>query len=316
MAAIRLRLWRIKIRLLPWTRPRPGRLPALRRSGAGWEPPERKHTTDWGENQARALWDGLYARYRPVIDGSVVLDLGCSWGYLLRHLAAEHRPGRLIGVDVSPLWERVEHGWDWSSQGIEFHTGQLSELDTLRDGTVDLILCTSTLQYMTPEQIEDNLGRAYRLLRPGGRMVLRTRVFTSYIGADLHRTIAKPYVHLLHGEQQLARLVREWTGTEPRYLNWLTASTYTAIFHRAGFEILDVRRRPNSVAPQVMKEVQEAVPAPPGELLCAELEAHLMRPVEASDYSRLGRPVDTRPVKGRRAYEPEARAASADEQPA
>jgi hypothetical protein len=163
-------------------------------------------------------------------------------------------------------------------------------------------MCTSTLQYMTPEQVEENLTRAYQLLKPGGEMILRTRVFTSYIGADLHRTISKPYAHLLYGEQQIARVVREQTGRDPRYLNWMTASTYTVLFHRAGFETLDLQRRPNTAARDVLAEVAKAMPIPPKELECAELEARLMRPVEASDFGSLAVMVDTRPVKGRVAY--------------
>ena len=37
---------------------------------------------------AQGLWDGLFARFDPLIDGAVlVLDLGCSWGYTLKFLA-------------------------------------------------------------------------------------------------------------------------------------------------------------------------------------------------------------------------------------
>ena len=299
-AAVRLRLWRLKVRLLPWTRPRPRDLPAPGRPGR-WTEPARKHSGDWGASQARALWSGLYEPKGLVVDGATVLDLGCSWGYLLRHLATEHAPARLIGVDVSPLWDTAGHGWDWRAERvpIEFHAGELSEIGALADASVDLVLCTSTLQYMTPEQVEANLARAYALLRPGGRMVLRTRVFTSYIGADLHRTFAKPYVHLLYGEEQLARLARERTGADPRYLNWLTASTYTAMMHRAGFEIAGSRRRPNGAAPGVLREVAERVPAPAGELGCAELEAELVRPLGLEDLPALADIVDTRPASMR-----------------
>jgi ubiquinone/menaquinone biosynthesis C-methylase UbiE len=305
-ARVHLALWRIKIRVLPRTRPRPRDLPSAGRPARAWQPPERKHTLDWGEHQARSLWDSLYARYGAEVDGRTVLDLGCSWGYLLRHLAEHHRPERLIGVDVSPLWDNVRHGWDHAATGsIEFHVGQLHELDALRERSVDLILCSSTLQYMTPELVEANLARAYSLLRPGGELLLRTRVFTSYIGADLHRTIAKPYVHLLHGEAAIADVVRASTGREPRYLNALTASTYTAIFHRAGFEAASLRRRPSSAAPDVLAEVRASIPAPEGELTCAELEARLVRPLETTDLDALAERVDTRPRSGRAAYAPD-----------
>jgi cyclopropane fatty-acyl-phospholipid synthase-like methyltransferase len=275
----------------PAETPRPGSSAAARSGFARrkWVSREAKDTQRWGRSQAEALWDNLFARYGPVVDAATVLDLGCSWGYLLKFLADEFKPRRLIGTDIEPWWDRAEYGWDHARLGerIEFHAGDLPSIGSIPDESVDLILCTSVLQYMTPEQLEANMERAYELLRPGGEMLVRTRVFTSYIGADLHRDIELPYVHLLHGERDLALFMRARRGKEPPYLNWLTASTYLAIFMRSGFEVLDARRRMNKAAPEVMDRVGEAFPwIAPEELLCAELEARLLRPIEPEELGR------------------------------
>jgi hypothetical protein len=85
--------------------------------------------------------------------------------------------------------------------------------------------------------------------------------------------------------------VRERSGKEPPYLNWLTASTYLAIYARTGFETLDARRRLNSPAPEVMDRVGEALPyVAPEELLCEELETRLVRPIEEEDLASLSPP--------------------------
>ena len=55
-----------------------------------------KGTQEWGTKWAQGLWDGLFARYDPLIDGQVVLDLGCSWGYTLKFFAEHFRPARSI----------------------------------------------------------------------------------------------------------------------------------------------------------------------------------------------------------------------------
>lgn len=251
---------------------------------------EAKSTQTWGANQAQNLWRQLYSRYSPTIDGRTVLDLGCSWGYMLKFLADEFHPGKLIGTDIKPWWKLKEHGWRYTELKdlIEFHSGDLTDIVDIERQSVDLILCTSVLQYMTPEQAEANLARAYELLRPGGEMLLRTRVFTSYVGADLHRDIDLPYVHLLYGERDIARYMKEQRGKQPPYLNWLTASTYLAVFVRVGFEVLDVRRRMNKAAPEIMERVISSFPSVArNELLCAEVEARLLKPFEPEELDDL-----------------------------
>lgn len=266
----------------------------------GWVDQKAKQTLEWGGQQAAALWENLYARWNPLVDACTVLDLGCSWGYLLKFLAERFKPARLIGTDIKPWWELTAHGWDYAALGerLMLRAGPLPEIREIPEQSIDLALCTSVLQYMTPEQVEENVTRCYDLLRPGGEMLLRTRVFTSYIGADLHRDIELPYVHLLYGERDLARLVRERRGKEPPYLNWLTASSYLAIFMRSGFELLDVKRRMNKHAPEVMERVARAFPwIAPEELFCAELEARLARPIEPEELDRFGPMVVTRPAR-------------------
>lgn len=246
-----------------------------------WPTREEKQRAEWGERQAQSLWDGLYARWSPEIDGRVVLDLGCSWGYLLRFLAERFRPRRLIGTDPSPAWRTVDHGWDYEALGglVCFFEGDLPQIEQLALGSIDTILCTSVLQYMTPESLAANLDRAYGLLRPGGEVLLRTRVFTSYVGADLHRDIALPYAHLLYPEAELVSLVQERRGRNPNYLNWLTASSYLMMFMRAGFEIREARRRFNKVEPDVIARVAARYPwISEEERNCAEVEARLVRP--------------------------------------
>jgi DNA-directed RNA polymerase subunit RPC12/RpoP len=114
-------------------------------------------------------------------------------------------------------------------------------------------------------------------------MILRTRVWTSAIGADLHREIELPYAHLLYSKAETDRVVEEM-GKQTKYLNWLDSNTYLAIFHRVGFEMIDVRRRMNHHAENVASRVLDMYPwVDPKEALCAELEVRMVKPIEEGD---------------------------------
>jgi SAM-dependent methyltransferase len=260
-----------------------------------------KDTLAWGERQALSLWENLYSRWDPSIDRRTVLDLGCSWGYFLRFLGEHFRPARLIGTDIRPWWDIRPHGWDYAAlSSLEFHVGALPAIEALEAETVDLVLSTSVLQYLQPEELEETVECAYALLRPGGEFLLRTRVFTSYIGADLHSFCDVPYVHLLAGEPTIAAYVRDVFDREPPRVNSLTASAYLVVFQRAGFELRDVRRVPNRRAPDVLAAVRERFPwISEDELVCAELEARLCKPFEPERLGELARVVDTRPESAR-----------------
>ena len=54
-----------------------------------------KSNVEWGGQQAKGLWDNLYAKHVSTVNGKVVLDLGCSWGYMLMflHRIMSHTPG-------------------------------------------------------------------------------------------------------------------------------------------------------------------------------------------------------------------------------
>ncbi len=274
-----------------------------------WPKANEKHSVAWGDKQAASLWKDLYARYNPLVKRQVVLDFGCSWGYFCRYLLMEHRPRKVIGTDISDHWNKVESGWDWTRHGdkLEFHAGDIVNNTAIPEGSVDAIFCTSVLQYLRPEQLEATLDKLYALLRPGGEVILRTRVFTSYIGADFHKDFNVPYVHLLHAKRDLDEFLFRRDGTPPRYLNPLTATTYLFMFQRAGFEIADARRRMNTNSPDVIAKLKAMYPfIAEGELLCAELEARLLRPYEPEELDAIAPMTRTKKIGKTKAKAPAA----------
>ena len=242
-----------------------------------------KMTLEWGHSFAEKLWEGLYSRYNPFLTNKTVLDFGCSWGYVLKFISEIDAPKRLIGFDLADLWFQMKDKWDYESNPfpMEFHKQDICENRSIPSGSVDLVLSTSVLQYIAPDHLERTLDKIYSLLKPGGEFLLRTRCFTSYIGADFHTAFSDPYLHLLQSGKKVDSAYFSKVGRKPRYLNTLTASSYVALFHRAGFEILDLNFRMNKQEPDRMKKVSEKWSwISEDELNVAEIEARLIVPLK------------------------------------
>jgi SAM-dependent methyltransferase len=86
-----------------------------------------------------------------------VLEYGVGFGWNLAALNCSRR----IGLDPAEFLEPAVR-----RQGIEF----ITEPAALADGSLDVILCHHVLEHVW--QPTDLLGTAYRLLHPGGRLLL------------------------------------------------------------------------------------------------------------------------------------------------
>ncbi|MBV8888191.1 MAG: class I SAM-dependent methyltransferase [Alphaproteobacteria bacterium] len=259
-----------------------------------------KSRLEWGRKQSDGLWTNFCAQYEPIIRNQTVLDFGCSWGYFCKYLVDRFSPRRVIGVDISPGWDG-DHGWNWHEHAdkLSFVAGDITEIDNIPPGSIDLIIAISVFQYIAPDKLETTLERLYSLLRPGGEMLVRTRVVTSYIGADLHQQFALPYVHLLYPRRFLNKVAEARRGGPVRYLNSLSASSYLFLFHRAGFEIADANRRMNRAAPEILQQVREKYPfISEEELSCAEIDARLLRPYEPDELDTITSMTRTRVAPG------------------
>lgn len=119
--------------------------------------------------------------------GETVLDLGSGAG-LDAFLAAKKvgPSGRVIGVDMTP--EMVEKARANSEKGeysnVEFRLGEIEHLP-LPDSSVDVIISNCVIN-LSPDK-QQAYSEAYRVLRPGGRMLISDIVLKGELPAAVRK---------------------------------------------------------------------------------------------------------------------------------
>jgi ArsR family transcriptional regulator len=114
-------------------------------------------------------WKGLAEALLKVLPFRVVADLGAGEGTLAQLLA--QRAERVIAVDISP--KMVEFGQQLAREhglpNLEFRLGEI-EAVPVAAGEVDLAVLSQALHHA--EQPPRALREAFRILRPGGRLIV------------------------------------------------------------------------------------------------------------------------------------------------
>lgn len=172
-----------------------------------------------------------------------VLDVGCGTGAVLALLHEKYPDRRYVGLDLTP--EMIEVARTKVTPGMEFVVGDAENLP-FDEASFDAVLCSNSFHhYPNPAAF---LAGALRVLRPGGRLILR-----DYTSSD-------PVVWLMnHVELPLARLVGHGD------VRVLRQREFVELAQAAGFEVLVmeaqkgfrahlVARRPRNVA--VLKHIK------------------------------------------------------------
>jgi SAM-dependent methyltransferase len=101
-----------------------------------------------------------------------ILDMGCSSGHFTTALAQTYPSAQIYGVDLSArmlehAWRTANaHGWNW------ILSQQPAEATDFEDGTFDLVASYILLHEMPAEAIVKLFAEAYRLLEPGGDLLM------------------------------------------------------------------------------------------------------------------------------------------------
>ena len=122
-------------------------------------------------------------------DAGVLADVGCGPGVMSRELAEV--ASTYIGIDVAPRMVEMAKTSAAHLKNVQFHVGDAKHLD-LPSRYVDTLCAIGLLEYLSePHTV---LSELYRVLRPGGRLILSVpyryspwRVWERFIYLPLRR---------------------------------------------------------------------------------------------------------------------------------
>jgi SAM-dependent methyltransferase len=176
----------------------------------------------------------IVSRYIELGPASEVLDVGCAVGTFLAHLQKIHRV-RATGVDFKDLSAAD------TLRDVEFHCGLFYDAD-LEAARFDLVTMWHFLEHdYDPMR---SLATAYRVMKPGGTMVIEvprldSRTFAWF--GDRWPGLQAPQHTVLYDRQSLLHAVRRCGFDVVDYLPYGAFPAYFYLFTGAAFRLLKGR---------------------------------------------------------------------------
>lgn len=136
----------------------------------GWEEWLKYRGRVIGQNFQQAL------RLAKIKKGMTVLDYGCGRGEIILQCAL--KGARSVGIDYSKnaidiAQEAIGFLAEEDQQNAQFLWVKTKELP-FEDNTFDVIFFFNVIEHLYPEEVSLILEEFYRILKPGGKLVVRT----------------------------------------------------------------------------------------------------------------------------------------------
>lgn len=205
--------------------------PLIRAAGRGLARANARHPWDHNAHFHRWILRALPTRLDRV------LDVGCGRGTLLARLAA--RAERAEGIDPDPGMARAAAAAVCAIAGAQVHRRTLADHAALPgvSGAYDAVTMVASLHH---QDVEQALGQARGLLRPGGRLLVVALVRAGSPGDHLW-DIANALTNPLIGLVKHPRPVREETRAR--------AAQAQMPVREAGITLGELRSRAEAILP-------------------------------------------------------------------
>ncbi|MDV7355130.1 class I SAM-dependent methyltransferase [Rhodococcus oxybenzonivorans] len=175
----------------------------------------------------RRVFDGLVA-LSGAKPGDEVLDIGCGTGIFSRRAARVVRPGgRVVGIDPSP--PMIEYAARRALANCTFVIAGAEDLPQ-PDASFDLVISSLAIHHIPTELRAKALAEAFRVLRPGGRLLIadfrppRNRIASHLVGAVSGHAMQHNPIHELAGSVRGAGFVVTGSGDRWPRLHYIQAT--------------------------------------------------------------------------------------------
>jgi SAM-dependent methyltransferase len=137
--------------------------------------------------------EALHRLFSPfsTFAGKTVLELGCSSGYVLAEFLARES-FHALGADIDP--GALARGRSTYGDKITFVQSSSSSIP-LPDASADVIYTVDTVEHLSRPR--DILADCYRVLRPGGRLLVHFTPWLGPWGAHLEDIVPFPWPHVV-----------------------------------------------------------------------------------------------------------------------
>jgi 2-polyprenyl-3-methyl-5-hydroxy-6-metoxy-1,4-benzoquinol methylase len=175
------------------------------------------------------------------LKGLNFLDFGCGEGFSTNY-AAE------IGANIAVGYDVANKKWDnfVSKDNMAFTT---SFDDVVNKGPYDVVIAYDVIDHPINEHPLDLVKKMASVLKPDGKIYLRTHPFTSRHATHLYYDLNKSYLHLVFREDELKQLVPASKEQLNNFGVIYPLKTYKGYFGEAGLKVLNERMIKDQVEP-------------------------------------------------------------------